>query len=105
MLITFHSKAYGDITMFGDVAKKLIKLMGHSGTVPSAILSEDVPQALSRLKAGVERARGQQPNGAAPPGAGDADEPPISLATRAFPLIEMLEAAADQECDVMWSSN
>lgn len=106
MLITFHSKAYADITMFGDVAKKLLKLMGHSGTVPSAILARDVPQALERLKAGIAAAgpqSGTEP--ALPEGAGNADEPPISLATRAYPLIKLLEAAIEQDCDVMWDSN
>lgn len=103
MLITFHSKAYGDITMFGAVAKRLIKLMGHSGTVPSAILAADVPQALERLKAGVDASRGVT-DGEMPEGVGDADEPPISLATRAFPLIELLEAAVRRQCDVMWDS-
>jgi hypothetical protein len=33
MLITFKSRAYADVTMFGDVALKLIKLMGRRDTV------------------------------------------------------------------------
>ncbi|HAJ92821.1 MAG TPA: hypothetical protein DCO71_09470 [Gammaproteobacteria bacterium] len=32
MLITFSSSAYANITMFGDVALRLLKLMGHSGS-------------------------------------------------------------------------
>jgi len=39
--------------MFGDVAVDLLKLMGHSGTVPGAIRAEDVEAALSRLRAGL----------------------------------------------------
>jgi len=53
MLVTFTSDAYADITMFGDVAVALLKVMGHSGTVPSAIVAEDVPAALSRLTAAI----------------------------------------------------
>ncbi len=53
MLVTFQTKAYAPITMFGDVAVTLIKLMGHSGTVPGAILAEDIPAALARLRAAV----------------------------------------------------
>jgi hypothetical protein len=41
MLVTFTTEAYADITMFGDVAVALLKMMGHSGTVPSAIRAED----------------------------------------------------------------
>ena len=50
MLVTFTCEAYADITMFGDVAQHLLTLMGHSGTVPGAILAEDVPAALHRLR-------------------------------------------------------
>ena len=46
MLVTFTTDAYADITMFGDVALKMLRMMGHSATVPSAILAADVPEAL-----------------------------------------------------------
>ena len=45
MLITFKTRAYADITMFGDVALQLIELMGRRDTVPSAIYPEDIPKA------------------------------------------------------------
>ena len=97
MLVTFTTDAYADITMFGDVALALLKMMGHSGTVPSAILSEDVPAALSRLTAGIEAAK------AAPSvDDEDEDEPQVSLSNRAMPLINLLTAAAQEGCDVMW---
>ena len=41
MLVAFKSDAYADIIMFGDVAQQLLKMMGHSGTVPSAIQADD----------------------------------------------------------------
>ena len=105
MLVTFRTSAYANITMFGDVAVRLLKMMGHSGTVPSAIRAEDVPAALERLKAAVatDKAAGAQSPPAGAQG-DDSDEPPVSLAHRAFPLIELLEAAAARKCDVMWSS-
>ena len=53
MLVTFKTEAYANITMFGEVAVTLLKLMGHSGTVPGALMAEDVPAALERLKAAV----------------------------------------------------
>ncbi len=97
MLVTFTTDAYADITMFGDVALALLKMMGHSGTVPSAILAADVPAALSRLTAGIEAAK------AAPSvDEEDEDEPQVSLSNRALPLINLLTAAAQEGCDVMW---
>ena len=95
MLVTFTTKAYADITMFGDVANAMLKMMGHSGTVPSAIRAEDVPAALSRLTAAVNA--GKSP----PPVGKDADEPVVSTAHRALPLISLLTAAAKDGCDVM----
>ena len=97
MLITFTTDAYADITMFGDVALAMLKMMGHSGTVPSAILAADVPAALSRLTAGIEATK------AAPSvDDEDEDEPQVSMSNRALPLINLLTAAAQEGCDVMW---
>lgn len=55
MLITFHTDAYEDITYFADIAKRLLSLMGHSGTIPGAIKSEHLPEALERLQAGLKK--------------------------------------------------
>jgi hypothetical protein len=103
MLITFSSPAYADITMFGDVAIRLLKMMGHSGTVPSALLAQDVPAALERLQAAVEKDR-QSPEPEQPAEEED-DAPSVSLAHRALPLIELLKAAAKDDVNVMWDSN
>jgi len=37
MLVTFSCKVCPNITMFGDVAVRMLRLIGHSGTVPSAL--------------------------------------------------------------------
>jgi hypothetical protein len=103
MLITFTCSAYADITMFGDVAVQLIKFMGHSGQVPSAIMAEDVPQALENLQAAVEA--NAQFNPPLQPSGDTDDEPLITLSHRALPLIELLKAAEKAECNVMWDSN
>lgn len=100
MLVTFHTKNYADITMFGDIAVKLLHMMGHSGTVPSAISAEDIPAALEQLRAGIAAA--------APDDVPDDDyqgdpiDRPVGIAQRAFPLIELLEAAAAGGHPVMW---
>lgn len=102
LIVTFHTKAYADITMFGDVAVRLLKLMGHSGTVPSAILPEDIPEALKRLRAGVEGEGNVGADEAPSEGKDTTDEPVVSLNTRAFPLIELLEAAVLRDEPVSW---
>jgi hypothetical protein len=97
MLVTFTTDAYADITMFGDVALTMLKMMGHSATVPGAILAADVPAALRRLTAAIDAEK------ASPPVAHkNADEPMVSMAHRALPLINLLAAAAKADCNVMW---
>ena len=97
MLVTFTTNAYADITMFGDVALAMLKMMGHSATVPSAIVAEDVPAALSRLTAAIDAGK------ASPPVEDkDVDEPVVSMANRALPLISLLAAAAKANTYVMW---
>jgi hypothetical protein len=89
--------------MFGDIAIQLLKLMGHSGTVPGAILAKDIPAALARLKSGVATTGNDlTENTAKEADDGNSNEDVVSLAHRALPLIEFLTAAASAKCDVMW---
>jgi hypothetical protein len=97
MLVRFDSKA-GTITMFGDVANTLLRLMGQSGAVPGAILAPDIPAAVERLQQAVS---GQIERTANRNKDEDA-EPPVNLRQRAFPLIELLERAAKAGTDVIW---
>lgn len=101
MLVTFRTNAWGNITMFGDVAVSLLKMMGHSGTVPSALLARDVPAALARLNQQLASSATKKDAGTS---SGDDEEEPVGLALRAHPLIEMLSAAAEQKADVMWQA-
>lgn len=98
MLVTFTTEAYADITMFGEVAHTLLKMMGHSGTVPSAILAADVPEALRKLTVAIETENTSPPITKDD----DDDEPVVSLSNRALPLIKLLTAAAKAEANVMW---
>lgn len=104
MLVTFTCKAYADITMFGDVGLSMLKMMGHSETVPGAILAEDVPAALDRLKRAIEavKAAPAPAQSVSKEARDDDNEQPVSLAHRALPLIELLTAASRENCDVMW---
>jgi len=100
MLLTFSSPAYANITMFGDVALHMLKLMGHSATVPGALLAEDIPAALQRLEAAVEADK-QSPE----PQQSEEGEAAASLSHRALPLIELLKAALKANSNVMWDGN
>ena len=97
MLVTFTTDAYADITMFGDIALAMLKMMGHSATVPGAILAKDVPAALSLLTTAIDAEK-------ASPSVADknTDEPLVNMVNRALPLINLLTAAAKAGSNVMW---
>ena len=90
--------------MFGDVAIALLKLMGHSASVPGALMADDVPAALAQLKVAVH-AHPEEPLDptSAPTNDGEESEH-VSLAHRALPLIELLTAAAAERETVMWDA-
>lgn len=96
MLVTFTTDAYADITMFGDVALSMLRMMGHSATVPGAIRAEDVPEALNRLTAAINAEK------SSPPADGNEDEPAVSITHRAMPLMNLLAAAVKEKCYVTW---
>lgn len=91
--------------MFGDVAQRLLKIMGHSGSVPGVILAKDIPGMLERLKQGIESEKVVKNSDlSANTKKDDSDNEPVSLAHRALPLIELFTAAAKENCDVMWQA-
>lgn len=96
MLVTFSCKAHANITLFGDVAIQLLKMMGKSDTIPSAMMADEVPEALEKLRQSIDRL----PKAAAQDDA--QGEASVSIAHRALPLIELLQDAVDKSCHVMW---
>lgn len=98
MIVTFHSKDYYPITMFGEAALQLIEKMGCTPKVPGAIYAEDVPQALWQLQQNLE----ELPQDVTLSVAVESAEAPVSLHTRAVPLLEMLRGAAKKQHNISW---
>jgi hypothetical protein len=96
MLVTFHTNAYEDISYFADVAKRLLSLMGHSGAIPGAIKAENLSEALEKLQSGIGKENSATKKN------DDDDDEEISLAKRAIPLISLLQAAINNDEDVLW---
>lgn len=91
--------------MFGDSATQLIKMLGASGAIPGALSADDIPEALRRLR---QQLQAQAAQTEAPQQADDEEEedrqPQIALATRALPLIDLLERASASHAAVMWEA-
>jgi len=111
MLVRFRSTATESITMFGDIAVQLLKLMGATGRVPGALSPGDVPDALKRLESALDQLTIQQQTPARPAdnedSATDEDQdnekaPAVGLPTRAVPLVSIMKRAAAAHKEVMW---
>jgi hypothetical protein len=109
MLVSFTTR-FGHLLLHGEPAVALLRLGGHSGTIPGAVLEADLPAFLARLRAGLE-IHGDEFSPAPPPSgeqadtAADDDEPrerPVRLRLRAVPLLDMIETAVRQHSDLMW---
>lgn len=98
MLITFRSDAGASVQMFEQIAVAMMLRMGHTETVPGAILGKDMGQYLSTLQASLKLDPGV-------PDAPDDDDfidQPVSLQQRAFPLLELMKKAAAKDENLMW---
>lgn len=110
MLITFKSRADGDVIMFGEPAQQLLALMGKDPADPRGIITEvQMPAAIAALRTLVEQDR-QTPT---MPDDDIEDEDPeerrrrheaVVLGRRAIPLIAMLERSLQAGTPVIWES-
>ena len=109
MLITFKSAAGADVIMFGDIAKKLVAILGKDPQDAKGIVTvEQLPGAIARLRAAIEEDKARQAGQAR---AEDEDEPdperrgmaaPVSLAQRAWPLLDLLQLSQKEGVPVTW---
>ena len=105
MLVKFSTR-HAQLVMLGESAVTLLKLGGHSGTVPSAVLAADLPEFVESLRRGLAL-HGDELSPPPPPDPErrEDDEPrerPVSLRHRAVPLLDMVQTAIARESDLMW---
>lgn len=108
MLITFKSATGADVIMFGDIARKLVAIVGKDPQDGKGIVTvEQLPDAIARLRAAIEEDKARRAGQAQD----DDEEPdperrgmaaPVSLAQRAWPLLDLLEASQKEGVPVVW---
>jgi hypothetical protein len=120
MIVTFQSPASGDVIMFGDVAKRMMQIMGKDESDKGIVTVEQLPGAIALLKAAIEEDKQQRvgmqeedlpqtekvmrsgihADGA--DGTAQNSRPFVTLAQRAVPLLELLEWSLKKKKPVVW---
>ena len=104
MLIRFKVVAGPSIEMYEKEALKMIRLMGHSGTVPSALSAEDVLPAIQKLESKLNRQIVTEPKMKDELIQAVYDHDFVDVKTRAFPLLELLKRAHKDHKSIMWDT-
>jgi cyclopropane-fatty-acyl-phospholipid synthase len=104
MLYEFKSKAAGTVTMTGPVAERLLGIVGKAPGPQGVFTVEQMGPAIAALEEAIAREKAERgPDDADDDGPRDADgRRAISLAQRAWPLLDLLRTARAAEQVVTW---
>jgi hypothetical protein len=105
-LVVFRSRAAGEIYMFAESAQRIFEIIGRTESTRGVITAEQMPEALARLTAAVEADKKATEHASRQVSAPDDSVEPqargVTLAQRAFPLLEMMRAAQKKGVDITW---
>lgn len=107
MLYEFSSRATGRVTMLAPVAERLLAILDRTPAAQGIFTVAQLPGAIDALERAIADERNR---GAVAPVDGDpsddAADPSarVTLAQRAFPLLELMRTAHAAERDVTWST-
>jgi hypothetical protein len=108
MMITFQSQAAGDVMMFGDVAKQMLRIIGKEPADKGIITVAQLPAAIAALKEAIAADKAPRTEHSA---SGQAETEPdggqdlfVSSSQRARPLLELFEWSLKDEKPVLWGA-
>lgn len=107
MLVTFYSSAASDLTMFGDVARRLLEVLGKEPTAFGAMQPNEYPEALQRLGAIPPGVIEYEADGGARhhvPELGVEPHELVALGVRAHPFAGMIRQADAEHAPIWWHS-
>jgi len=106
MLVTFKCHASPDVTMLENLAQYLLGIIGKRLGPRGVIAHDELDTAIAKLEAAiaVDKRERQEHDGHFHDGeAGhEPHEPPLGLAQRAYPFLDMLRAARGEQSDIVW---
>lgn len=108
MIVTFKSAVCADVIYFGDVAKRMMELMGKEAAEKGIVTVEQLPAAIAQLEAAIaaDKESHRQHLLKDEPGVEKAADggtrPFVSLTQRAQPLLAMLKDSLAENKPVVW---
>lgn len=102
MLYEFKSKATGTVVMTGAVAERLLAVVGKEAAPKGIFTVEQMPDAIAALQAAIEREKAEGPGGDEVEAATPGGPRSVTLAQRAWPLIDMLKDAHRAGQPITW---
>jgi hypothetical protein len=108
MLITFRSQASGDVMMFDNVAKQMLRIIGKEPADKGIVTVEQLPGAIEALKNAItaDKAAWSEHSAsgkvATEPEADSGDDMFVSASQRAQPLLELFEWSLKADKPVLW---
>lgn len=108
MLITFRSQASGDIMMFGDVARQMLRIVGKEPADKGIITVAQLPDAIVALKGAIaaDKAAWAERSASAKEEteteSGDGGDLFVSASQHAQPLLELFEWSLKDDKPVLW---
>jgi hypothetical protein len=99
MIYKFKSKASGDVIMLAPQGDRMLRLIGREPAPKGIIEPAAMAAAIAALEAAIADV---EADGEAPEEGTPADESPVSLRRRLWPMIDMLRRAADAGVPVVW---
>ena len=113
-LVTFKSKAAGEIYMFRETAEKIFNILGKPLGIRGVLTPEELPSAIAAIKNAMEEEKeflknvrerenkrfreGKDLDEEKTP----AIEAPVYFTQRAYPLLEMFELSLREDTPVLW---
>lgn len=107
-IVTFKSAAAADVIYFGDVARRMMELMGKDPEPKGIVTVEQLPGAVARLKSAIQEDRErhrklvQDEERSTEAAEGGGTRPAVSLTQRALPLLALLEDSLREKKPVVW---
>lgn len=104
MLVTFQSRATPNVLMLKDLATYLLGIVGKHLDARGVITRDELPHAISRLEDAISA---DQKSAAEHDSLHHAihdsyRERTADLSQRAFPFLDMLRQANEQDADIIW---